>query len=228
MVNNIKMILGEIIREIQLKRSLHFCYTEKDKNAGRGLQNMSGIAERKKLLRKEVKKKILNLPYEYCKCADAQIFRHAVSLTEFSNAGTVFCYVGTEGEIDTIPILQEILKQGKTLGVPKCISDGVMQVYEIKSLDELEEGSYGIPEPGEGCRCIDLKEIELAFVPCLTCSRDGKRLGYGGGYYDRYLEKGKFLKAALCREALLEEEIPIEKFDIRMDVVISEEEVIRV
>lgn len=199
---------------------------------------MPSSAEQKKEMRKVWKEKIANLPDAYCRQADEEIFRRAVSLPEFAQAETIFCYVGTSGEINTRPILERILAEGKHLGVPRCISKGVMNVYEITSLDELEEGHYGILEPKEGCRCMEPEEIDLAFVPCITCSRDGQRLGYGGGYYDRYLEKVRgrdgvtvpdkmFVKISLCREVLLEEMIPTEEHDQRMDRVISEKAVYR-
>lgn len=188
---------------------------------------MSSVAEQKKVLRKKVKEKISNLSDEYCKMADEKICLHAISLPEFEKAGTVFCYVGTAEEINTKPVLEKVLETGKRLGVPKCISKGIMKVCEISSLEELEEGHYGILEPREGCSYMEPEEIELALVPCVTCSREGMRLGYGGGYYDRYMEQTTCVKAVLCREKLMEEDIPAEEHDKKMDVVISEEGIIR-
>ena len=75
------------------------------------------------------------------------------------------------------------------MGVPKCISKGIMEVYKIRSFDDLEPGKYGILEPKEGCEKISPKAIHLALIPCLSCSMKGERLGYGGGYYDRYLQQ---------------------------------------
>ncbi|WP_419574139.1 5-formyltetrahydrofolate cyclo-ligase, partial [Ruminococcus sp.] len=112
------------------------------------------------------------------------------SLAEYKNADTIFCYVSTEKEINTIPLLQEILDSGKRLGVPKCTGKGIMDAYEIQNLEQLKIGSYGILEPGEECDIIlDPTEIQFAIIPCISCNRKGERLGHGGGYYDRYLEK---------------------------------------
>ena len=135
----------------------------------------------------------------------------------------MFCYVSTEKEIDTFSILQDILQSGKHLGVPKCTEKGIMNVYEIHSLQELYPGAYGILEPKEDPeRLIQPEAIDFAFIPCISCDRSGRRLGHGGGYYDRYLEKTHCVKAALCREELLVDEIPVEEHDLRMDLVISE------
>lgn len=184
---------------------------------------MNSIKEQKKQLRKKVKEKIAALSPEYCVTADQQIFKKLILLKEYQDAEVFFCYVGTKEEIDTTPVLEDILRSGKRLGVPKCISYGVMEVYEITSLDELQPGAYGILEPIEGCRLIKPEEIDFACIPCLTCSKDGKRLGYGGGFYDRYLPKLSCKKAVLCRSALREEEIPMDEYDVRIDIVIMDE-----
>lgn len=183
---------------------------------------MQTIAERKKEMRKALKEKIANLPESYCRMADEGIRKQVGALAEFEQADTVFCYVGTEREINTVPILQEIWRRGKKLGVPKCISCGVMKVYEIQSMDDLEEGAYGIFEPKNGCREMKAEEIDLALIPCLAAARDGGRLGYGGGYYDRYLKTADCFKAVLCRELMMEEHLPGEEHDVQMDAVISE------
>ena len=185
---------------------------------------MSCLKEQKKQLRKNVKEKAATLLPEYCKSADKQILKRLTDLKVYQEAKVVFCYVGTKDEINTIPILKDILNHGKRLGVPKCIFFGVMEVYEITSLDELQPGAYGILEPIEGCRLIEPEEIEFACIPCLTCSKDGKRLGYGGGFYDRYLQKLSCQKAVLCRSVLMEEEIPMDEYDVKIDIVITDEE----
>ena len=146
-----------------------------------------------------------------------------MELNEYKSADCVFCYVSTEKEMDTFSILQDILQSGKHLGVPKCTGKGIMNVYEIHSLQELYLGAYGILEPKEDPeRLIQPEAIDFAFIPCISCDRSGRRLGHGGGYYDRYLEKTHCVKAALCREELLVDEIPVEEHDLRMDFVISE------
>ena len=134
------------------------------------------LKREKQELRKQIKKKISELSIAYCKSADEKISKHALTLPEYENAKVVFCYVGTKDEINTTPMLQEILKSGRKLGVPKCISKGVMKVYAITSLDDLEEGAYGIMEPKGYCEEIPPQKIDLAFVPCVTCNKKGDRL----------------------------------------------------
>ncbi len=177
----------------------------------------------KKELRKKIKEKLSFTTEKYRKEADRKITESVLELNEYKSADCVFCYVSTEKEMDTFSILQDILRSGKHLGVPKCTGKGIMNVYEIHSLQELYPGAYGILEPKEDPeRLIQPEAIDFAFIPCISCDRSGRRLGHGGGYYDRYLEKTHCVKVALCREELLVDEIPVEEHDLRMDLVISE------
>lgn len=181
----------------------------------------------KKSLRKEIRRLVSELSPSYCEDADRRIARLALSLPEYQAAETVFCYVGRKQEINTWPMLEQILRDGKRLGVPRCVEKGRMEVYRIRGRMDLEEGNYGIMEPAAGCPLIHPEEIGIAFVPCMTCTRDGVRLGYGGGYYDRYLESASFTKAVLCRERIMQKEIPMEPHDKRIPIVISENAVWR-
>ena len=187
--------------------------------------------EQMKELRTKVKEKISKLSRRETEESDKKILHQIKSLAEYKNADTIFCYVSTEKEINTIPLLQEILDSGKRLGVPKCTGKGIMDAYEIQNLEQLKIGSYGILEPGEECDIIlDPTEIQFAIIPCISCNRKGERLGHGGGFYDRYLEKmpEDCEKAILCRESLMCDEIPTEEQDERMDLVISENGIIRI
>ena len=109
------------------------------------------IKEQKKELRTKVKKKISKLSRRETEESDKKILHQIKSLAEYKNADTIFCYVSTEKEINTISLLQEILDSGKRLGVPKCTGKGIMDAYEIQNLEQLKIGSYGILEPGEEC-----------------------------------------------------------------------------
>ena len=151
----------------------------------------------KKTLRKIIKDKRKTLTAEYIKYADEQICRNILSMKEYQNAQAVFCFVGTKDEIDTEPILKQVLADGKKLLVPKChiqkedCKGGLMDAYRIASLDQLEPGAYGILEPVEEAIMVEPWEIDFAVIPCLSCDRAGHRLGQGGGYYDRYLQRAE-------------------------------------
>lgn len=177
---------------------------------------------RKQELRKLMRLQVSGLSQEYCIQADRVICQTVTGLDEYHEARTVFIFVGTKEEINTRPIITDALKQGKRVAVPKCISKGVMEACLIDSLDNLEAGSYGIQEPGNDAVRVQPEEIDLAVIPCCTCSHTGKRLGYGGGYYDRYLGRVAGMKAVICRERIMRDDIPVEEHDQAVDMVISE------
>jgi len=180
------------------------------------------IKEKKQELRKIVKEEISRLSKDYCQRVDEEICKKVIRLPEYQQARTIFSFVGSEREVDTNPLLIDVLAKGKKLVVPKCVGRGLMEAYEIRSLKELRPGRYGILEPPSSCPMVEPKEIELCIIPCLACSKDGKRLGYGGGYYDRFLKRADFMKVALCRGRLLREDIPVGRYDVVMDKVVSE------
>lgn len=185
------------------------------------------IRAMKKAMRMEMKAYVSRLDSEYCIQADRAIFREVTSLREYEEADAIFCFVGTEHEIDTAPVINHALEHGKGVAVPRCTGKGIMEACLIRSLEDLKTGFYGLSEPDEGADRLRPEEIGFAVVPCLTCSSSGKRLGYGGGYYDRYLPHIRGVKALLCRGRVMREAIPVEDHDQTVDLVISENGVLR-
>lgn len=177
---------------------------------------------KKASLRREVLAQAALLSSAYKKAADKEICRKVVESPEFRQAGTVFCYVGHGDEIDTSFILECALEADKRLCVPLCEKRGVMTARQILSLGELLPGAYGIPEPGRDAPLVGPEELDLAVVPCVTCNAAGDRLGYGGGYYDRYLPLTHCGRMMLCRSKLMRQDIPTEKHDLKIPLVICE------
>lgn len=176
----------------------------------------------KSALRTMLKQQMSALSQDYCRNADESILAQIKAMPEYENAGTIFCFVGTVQEIQTIPLISDALRRGKRVGVPLCTGKGIMEVRLIQVLEELSPGAFGIPEPGQMAPVIAPEDIQLAIVPCLSCTADGRRLGYGGGYYDRYLPQVSGTKCVICRRKMMMEELPVEAHDCRMDVVVWE------
>jgi len=183
--------------------------------------------EEKKILRKRLIGKMESLPEKYREEADREIVRQVLALEEFKKARVVFCYVGVGKEINTWPIIEEGIKQGKTVAVPKCIGKGIMAAYAISGREDLVPSFFGLLEPQRQEKLILPAEIDFALVPCVACNYEGLRLGWGGGYYDRYLANTRFVKAILCREELINPDIPGEGHDVPADMVITEKGVYR-
>ena len=154
--------------------------------------------------------------------ASAAISSILLAHPAYREARTVFCYVGTPSEPETERIIADALASGKILCVPKCIDKGVMKAVRISSPEDLHPGAYGIPEPSEGLPEVSPADIDLAIVPCVAASRDGRRIGHGAGYYDRFLAPIRAKRICLCFKAFLREDIPMDAHDLLMDKVISE------
>ncbi len=173
-------------------------------------------------LRAQVARQLKNLSPVYCRKADEAICRHLLHSSLYQKAETVFCYMGTEREIDTSAIIRTALADGKRLVLPLCTDKGIMEAREIRSLGELVSGKYGILAPMLSCPLVEPERLDLAIVPCCTGNARGQRLGYGGGYYDRYLLRTECPRVLLCRGRLTAEDIPMEPHDLVMDYLVTE------
>lgn len=179
-------------------------------------------AQRKKQLRTKIRKMEQELSTAY-RCASEQaIIQTVIHMEKYSRANCVFCFVGGKREIDTSLLLMDILARGKQLCVPLCISEGIMELREITSLEQLKPGTYGILEPSTGTMRVDPYQVDLSIIPCVSCDHSGHRLGQGGGYYDRFFHIGTDNTVMLCRERLISSDIPVEEFDQVFPVVVTE------
>lgn len=180
------------------------------------------IKEKKKKLRQEVTRSVRDLDPVYCKKADEEIRKAIKETEEYKKSQTVFIFVGTEWEIQTYPLIEAMWAEGKIVGVPLCVSKGVLEVRRITKRDDLEKGKFGLYEPKSSTALIPKEAIDLGIIPCCTCNEKGQRLGYGAGYYDRYLEKAPFPTMVLCRRKTMRPIIPCETHDVVIDKVITD------
>ena len=177
--------------------------------------------ELKKELRTEIREAIKTLDQEYITKTDSAICDRIIALPAFKSCRNFFGFIPMKSEVDIKPVIEYAWKSGKNVIVPLCMPEGRMSLRVINSYDDLEPGAYGIMEPKTSCVEVGISDIDFCLVPCVSCSHDGKRLGNGGGYYDRFLEKYKGEKAILCREKLIRENIPMEPFDAVVTPVIT-------
>ena len=180
----------------------------------------------KNKLRAEIAAQVKNLPPAYCREADGAICRWVLHSEAYREARTIFCYVGSDREIDTGALLRGALQDGKILAVPLCVDAGVMEARQIQGVSDLVSGKYGILAPKLDCPVVEPADFDLAIVPCCTGNAKGQRLGYGGGYYDRYLSRTRCPTMLLCRGQLVREEIPMEGHDLTMDYLVTEDGVV--
>lgn len=150
---------------------------------------------------------------------DMEIQTRLLISREYRSADTVLLYMARPFEIATSLILHAALSNHKTVGLPVCLDEGRMIFRKISSLSQLKAGKFGILEPDGSCEEITADEKTLCVCPALCCDMRGYRLGFGGGYYDRYLADFKGVKAALCYADSVIPTIDTDDFDIKTDVI---------
>lgn len=158
-----------------------------------------------------------------------EITEQLLSTASFARCSRLFCYVSFNQEVETTGILLAAFSQGKKVAVPK-ISGGEMKFCEIESLKELVQGSFGILEPVTDREAVPLKREEnLVIVPGLAFDNERNRIGYGRGYYDRFFDRYQEIqmgKIALAYEFQILDRLPVNRFDAKVDRIITPERVI--
>lgn len=154
--------------------------------------------------------------------AGSQMAQLVMTMPQWQNAKTVFtfCSVGTEP--DTYALMEAAFAAGKRVCVPLCVSRGQMTANEITSFDDLVPDKYQIPAPRVPREVVP-GEIDLVLVPGYGFDGEGYRIGYGGGYYDRFLGGLHAYQIGLCFEALRMGRIPKQHHDRAVDAVVTEQ-----
>lgn len=180
--------------------------------------------EEKKLLRNKVLDIRNSLDSVTKKAMDNEIYNKLICCELYIKAKNIFIYLSFGSEVETKNIINKALKDGKEVYIPKIYKeDKSMKAIRLNSFDELKENSMGILEPINDSKYIDKKEIDLILVPGVVFDLNGNRIGYGGGYYDRYLEdiKGIRNKLVLAYDIQIVDFIQSESHDIGFDYIIS-------
>jgi len=148
-----------------------------------------------------------------------------IRLTEFQQAQTVMLFLNFRDEVETMAIAAAVLEGKKRLVLPRCAPHGILLPIEVRDLiQDIEPGTYGIREPKLTLGVVEPSEIDLVIVPGAGFDLQGNRLGYGGGYYDRFfmLLKPKTPRVALGFECQVMPQIPVGKHDAKMTMLITE------
>lgn len=143
------------------------------------------------------------------------------SLSEVKRAETFFVYKSFASEFDTKKLIDTLLKQGKKVYLPRVErQDMVAVLYQDK--DTMSKSNYGIEEPlGKAYS----GKIDMAVIPLLAVTKDGARLGYGGGYYDKFLKNRDCLKIAYCYDFQIVDDVPKEEHDVLVDLIVTDKQV---
>jgi len=164
-----------------------------------------------------------SLSLDFINITSKQIQDNLRKIEFFRNAKSVGAYYSIGSEVKTQDILQEVLKSGKEVSLPKVVKKDLV-FKKINSLSDLEQGNFSVMEPKDYCK--DVKKIEVIIVPAIALTRAGHRLGYGFGYYDRYLSDKKSKTIALSYSKQIIRSFPYADHDIRIDCIVTEDKII--
>ena len=142
------------------------------------------------------------------------------------DAKCIMAYLAFRNEVDLKPLFQFCKEKGIRAALPRTTGSGVMQAAEYTDSSILQKNKYGIYEPSDTC-VIEKENIDVIIVPAVAFDEDRYRIGYGGGYYDRFLENTKAVKIGVCFNFQIVNTLPKEEHDIRMDMIISEKRTLR-
>lgn len=152
------------------------------------------------------------------------------SLQAYNDSKLILVYVSFRSEVETHAFINQVLKEGKRIAVPLTISkDNRLLPCEIYSLDDLAPRTLGILEPDKNnIKEVNSKDIDLAVVPGLAFDSHGNRLGFGAGYYDRFLPslRKDAITIGVCFDEQIVEQLPVEDFDVPLDAVLTNLELI--
>ena len=185
------------------------------------LQIWAKNMERKSEIRKQFLAKRSSLPEtlkaEYDAVIAGKVIRHPL----YQKAKDVFCYMPIRQEVETREIIEHAWSMGKAVAVPKVMSKTQIQLYYISSFAELQTGAFGVMEPISANHAEP--EEALVLVPGSVFDRQCGRMGYGGGYYDRFLaEHPAYQTIGLAYSLQIAETLPLEKTDIQMGQIFTE------
>lgn len=148
------------------------------------------------------------------------VCRQLLNLSEIRHAFCVYCYASFPGEVSTWRFMESLLRQGKYIAVPK-VTGKELEFYSISGKKDLEEGVMGIMEPKASCLKIRDPEAPV-IVPGIAFDRDGNRIGYGGGYYDRFFQREPHhRRIAIAYDFQIFDKIPSEAHDKPVDYIIT-------
>ncbi|MCR5010779.1 MAG: 5-formyltetrahydrofolate cyclo-ligase [Lachnospiraceae bacterium] len=188
------------------------------------------MIEEKKALRRKLKEKRESIPEELRKAYSAKILLNLDKTAEFNSAEKILLFANAGSEVITDDIFLYCIKKGISVYYPKVTGEN-MFFSRISGLNELVPGYWGIREPkteNENELLTDQDKLSNAVIICpgLGFTKEGTRIGYGGGYYDRFLSCNPSLyRLGVCFEAQICEHIPADENDFRMNMVVTEENI---
>ncbi len=167
------------------------------------------------------------LPESACELRSGEITKRLCALPELDRAETVLAFASIGNEVRTQPSIQAAWAAGKRVALPRVLG-AELQLHFVDSDTVLVEGAFSVREPLETAAQVQPEEVDFALVPALAVDPRGYRIGYGGGYYDKLIPRlGHACTCAVAYDFQLISEVPELPFDVAVDLVVTDERVIR-
>jgi 5-formyltetrahydrofolate cyclo-ligase len=183
------------------------------------------VNTQKAALRKHLLEKRDATSAELRDISSGKIHENLKKISSYTNSQNIACYFPIGSEVDTHDIMLNVLEQGKNLLLPR-IADDNLQFCVVPNLEKLEKGSFEIMEPKDSCKKAE--KIDCVLIPTVGVSKSGVRLGYGKGYYDRFLSLTDTIKISLTYSKQIIKSIPNDSHDIKMDWIVTEDENVKI
>ena len=182
------------------------------------------VSVQKAALRKHLLEKRDAISAELRNISSKKIYQNLKQVDSYINSQNVACYFPIGSEVDTHDIMLDILEHDKNMLLPKII-DSNLEFYDVPNLEKLEKGRFDIMEPKDSCKKAE--NVDCILVPTVGISKSGDRLGYGRGYYDKFLSSTDAIKISLTYWKQIVKFVPSESHDIKIDLIITEDEIIK-
>jgi len=189
---------------------------------------MSENRKKKSVLRASVLKERARINSDTWKMKSDLIAEKVQNIQEFNRADCIHVYVSMNdrNEVGTDTLINIILQSGKNLVVPVTnFKNGTLTHSMLTDLNDLKKNKWGVREP-VAIHEIKVSNIDFILVPMVAADKSGNRLGYGKGFYDRFLNKSDACKVGMVFNEFLFDEIPTESFDEKLDIIVTDREVI--
>ena len=173
--------------------------------------------------KKEIRRRVRSLfPGDAERRAQSMmICQHVMAWEAYCNARVVGGYVPMKHEADVMPILRDVLACGKTLVLPRCSKKPEMRFHRVAGMDELVQGAYGLMEPAEHAPVVETGKIDLLLVPLEALTREGMRLGKGGGYYDCCLSGFSGVSLGVAMQHQWVDSLPGDTWDVPLTAAVD-------
>lgn len=182
----------------------------------------------KQEIRQQLLRRRSDLGGEEYQNKSAQIIQNLEKQQEFKNASTIHCYVSMNerNEVNTHSLIKDLIDSDKRLAVSITnFEEGTLSHRYLKNFEDLQRNKWGVLEPGDGEEA-EVGDLDLVIVPMVGGDEDKNRIGYGKGFYDRFLQKADCATIGLLFDCCLVESIPVESFDVALQKCITETKII--